>query len=75
MPEMVLKLEALAAAARAGGHTVQLAVDGGVDERTAPICVAAGARFLVAGSSVFGPRRSVAEGIDAIRSALGRLGR
>ena len=72
MPEMMPKLEALAAAARAGRHTVEFAVDGGVDERTAPICVGAGARFLVAGSSVFSPRRSVAEGIDAIRSALGR---
>jgi ribulose-phosphate 3-epimerase len=71
MPKMMPKLEALAAAARAGGHSVELAVDGGVDEHTAPICVAAGARFLVAGSSVFGPRRSVAEGINAIRSALG----
>ena len=29
-------------------------VDGGIDERTAPRCVAAGARILVAGSAVFG---------------------
>ena len=29
-------------------------VDGGIDERTAPPCVRAGARLLVAGSAVFG---------------------
>ena len=29
-------------------------VDGGIDERTAPPCVGAGARLLVAGSAVFG---------------------
>ena len=29
-------------------------VDGGVDEKTAPLCVKAGADVLVAGSAVFG---------------------
>jgi ribulose-phosphate 3-epimerase len=33
---------------------VEIQVDGGVDERTAPLCVAAGATCLVAGTAVFG---------------------
>jgi ribulose-phosphate 3-epimerase len=51
------------------GKTAQIGVDGGIDERTAPSCVSAGARFLVAGSSVFSPRRPVAEGVAAVRAA------
>lgn len=35
------------------GEAVSLEVDGGVDERTGPGCVAAGANLLVAGSAVF----------------------
>jgi ribulose-phosphate 3-epimerase len=31
-----------------------LEVDGGIDEETAPLTVAAGANVLVAGSSIFG---------------------
>ena len=38
-----------------------LEIDGGVDERTAPLCVKAGGDVLVAGSAVFGkPDRSAA---------------
>ena len=74
MPEQLPKIEALAqrasAAAPNGSRPVQIAVDGGVDERTAPLCVQAGARFLVAGSSVYSPRRSVAEGMRALRAAI-----
>ena len=44
----------------------ELEVDGGVDARTAPLCVSAGAGVLVAGSAVFG----AADGIEA---ALQRL--
>src|SRR5258705_1945955 len=37
----------------------ELEVDGGIDEATAPLTVAAGANVLVAGSSVFAPQISV----------------
>ena len=73
-PEQLPKVEALARRAAETGRAVRIAVDGGVDERTAPDCVRAGARFLVAGSSVFSPRRSVADGMRALRAALGGLG-
>ena len=52
---------------------VVLQVDGGVDGRTAPMVLAAGANSLVAGSAVFrhpdGPARGVKVLRDAIRAA------
>jgi ribulose-phosphate 3-epimerase len=41
---------------RRGLHA-ELEVDGGIDEHTAPAVVRAGARVLVAGSSIFGHDR------------------
>ena len=35
------------------GRSIRLEVDGGIDGETAPICIAAGADTLVAGSAVF----------------------
>jgi ribulose-phosphate 3-epimerase len=49
---------------------VEIEVDGGIDTRTAPLVVAAGATVLVAGNSVFGFKQGVAAGIKAIRDAL-----
>ena len=43
-------------------------VDGGVDPRTAPLCKAAGANVLVAGSAVFG-RADRAAAIETIRKS------
>ena len=45
----------------------ELEVDGGVDEKTAPLCVEAGADVLVAGSAVFG-KADRAAAISAIRN-------
>ncbi len=50
---------------------VEIEVDGGIDARTAPLVVEAGATVLVAGSSVYGFKGGVAAGIKAIRDALG----
>ncbi|HWV57724.1 MAG TPA: ribulose-phosphate 3-epimerase [Longimicrobiales bacterium] len=52
---------------------VELEVDGGVSPETAPEIVAAGASVLVAGSSVYSSRGSVAENIAALRAAM-RIG-
>ncbi len=49
---------------------VVLQVDGGIDERTAPLVVDAGANSLVAGSAVFRHREGAAEGVRAILRAL-----
>ena len=74
-PQQLGKVEALAQRASQtvtpeAARGVRIGVDGGVDERTASRCVAAGARFLVAGSSVYSSRRSVAAGMQALRDAL-----
>jgi ribulose-phosphate 3-epimerase len=48
----------------------ELNVDGGIDEASAPLAVAAGANVLVAGSSVFGARKTVAAAMEALREAI-----
>ena len=47
----------------------ELEVDGGIDETTAPMAVAAGANVLVAGTSVFVAAKSVAAAIESLRNA------
>jgi ribulose-phosphate 3-epimerase len=49
---------------------MEIEVDGGIDARTAPLVVSAGATVLVAGNSVFGFKQGVAAGMKAIREAL-----
>jgi len=48
----------------------ELGVDGGIDEVTAPMAVAAGANVLVAGSSIFGTNKSVAAAMEILRDAI-----
>src|SRR5256714_6707951 len=62
-PEKIRRVRALSA-------DVDIEVDGGIDARTAPLVVAAGATVLVAGNSVYGYKGGVAAGIKAIREAL-----
>ena len=52
------------------GFSVEIEVDGGIDAKTAPLVVKAGATVLVAGSSVFGHKQGIAAGIRAIRDAV-----
>jgi ribulose-phosphate 3-epimerase len=47
-----------------------IVVDGGVDPKTAPLAVKAGATVLVAGSSVYNLTSSVAENIAALRKSI-----
>jgi len=48
----------------------ELGVDGGIDEVTAPMAVAAGANVLVAGSSIFATNKSVAAAMEILRDAI-----
>lgn len=59
-------------AGRSGAVEVQ--VDGGIDERTAPAVVEAGAGVLVAGSAVFGTDADVATALSRLRAAAARAG-
>jgi ribulose-phosphate 3-epimerase len=47
-----------------------LQVDGGIDHRTAPLVVEAGATVLVAGQAVFGTKESVAAAISRLRRSI-----
>ena len=48
----------------------ELEVDGGIDEVTAPMAVAAGANVLVGGTSVFGTDKSVAAAMESLRNSV-----
>jgi ribulose-phosphate 3-epimerase len=54
---------------RERGLSVAIEVDGGIDAKTAPSVVAAGASILVAGSAVFG-QDDRAAAMQAIRTAV-----
>ena len=62
-PEKISRLRAM-------DPQIEIEVDGGIDAKTAPLAVSAGATVLVAGSSVFGYKQGVAAGMKAIRQAL-----
>jgi ribulose-phosphate 3-epimerase len=47
----------------------ELEVDGGIDLRTAPLVVGAGADVLVAGSAIFGSAEGIAEAVARLRAA------
>jgi ribulose-phosphate 3-epimerase len=47
-----------------------IAVDGGIDPTTAPLAVNAGATVLVAGSSVYNNKTSVAKNVAALRASI-----
>ena len=66
---VVPKIRHIAQLVRERGLAVEIEVDGGIDARTAPAVVSAGARILVAGSAVFGqPDRAAA--METIRAAV-----
>ena len=67
LPQAVPKIDALRSRIEGRGMSLAIGVDGGVNEDNAPSCTAAGARLLVAGSSVFGAP-DAAEAIRSMRS-------
>jgi len=69
---VVPKIRHISQMVRERGLPVEIEVDGGIDVKTAPLVVAAGARILVAGSAIFGkPDRNAA--MEAIRTAVSVL--
>ena len=69
VPGVLPKIRRLRAMIDEGGHDVLLQVDGGLDPRTAPEVVAAGADVLVCGSAIFNDRPA-AENVRALREAV-----
>ena len=66
---VVPKIRHIAQLVRERGVPVEIEVDGGIDARTAPVVVSAGARILVAGSAVFGQTDRIAA-MESIRAAV-----
>jgi len=52
------------------GLDISIGVDGGIDTNTAPLVVNAGATVLVAGSSIYNDKASVAQNVAALRASL-----
>ncbi len=50
-----------------------LAVDGGIDQRTAPLAVESGATILIVGSSVYNRTGTVAQNVAALRNSILRV--
>jgi len=68
IPSAAAKVAAIAAMIAACGSHALIEVDGGIDETTAPLVTAAGARVLVAGNAIFG-RPEPGAALNAIREA------
>jgi ribulose-phosphate 3-epimerase len=75
IPEMVAKIEALAALRQARGLRYAIAVDGGIGPATASAVVDAGASVLVAGTAVFGAPDGIGPAIARLRDAVRSPGR
>jgi ribulose-phosphate 3-epimerase len=67
IPASIGRIREVAGMIRETGRAIELEVDGGVDARTAPGIIAAGATVLVAGQAIFGSNDIP----DAIRSLRG----
>jgi len=68
--EVLPKLRRLRRLLDDAGSAVEVEIDGGITAETAPRCVAAGARVLVAGTAVFKEKGSIAENMARLRGAI-----
>jgi len=68
--EMLPKIRTIREMITARGLTVDVQVDGGIDDHTAPQVVAHGANVLVAGTSIFRSPDGIAASIAALRRAV-----
>lgn len=66
IPQMLTKIAAAREVIDTSGYRIELAVDGGINARTAPLAVEAGADLLIMGSAIFGNRR-IEDNIKKIR--------
>lgn len=70
IPKTLNKVRELDLLRRDKGFDFYLQVDGGINESTTPLAVAAGADVLVAGSAVFNAKRSIAQNLKSIRQII-----
>lgn len=70
IPSQVEKIRHLKQMLDEQSRDIPIAVDGGIDTTTAPLVVAAGATVLVAGSSIYNAKTSVADSVAALRASV-----
>lgn len=71
IPSMLPKIRRLRETLAARNLSCLIEVDGGIHPETAPLVVEAGARVLVAGSSVYTPQQPPAAALAALRASYG----
>ncbi len=71
IPASTARIEALRRMRDRTNPNCLIEVDGGINARTAPAVVTAGADVLVAGSAVFGSMGTIAANVAALRDAVG----
>jgi ribulose-phosphate 3-epimerase len=70
LPESPERIRRLRELIQKSNPSCELEVDGGIDDATAPIVVAAGANVLVAATAVFGDSRGPAAAVRALASSF-----
>ncbi len=68
--DQVDKIRCLASRLHELGKNIPIIIDGGIDTKTAPLVISAGAKILVAGSSIYNRRGSVAENLATLRASI-----
>lgn len=69
MPEVLEKIRTTKELIDQHKFDVVIEVDGGIDDKTAPQCVEAGASWLVAGTYLYKEAKDMADGIEILRGA------
>ena len=72
IPATLPKIEGVKRMVEARGLKVDIEVDGGINERTAPLAVKAGANVLVAGFAIYG-KKDVGLSIRKLRDSVRRM--
>lgn len=72
IPETLPKISRVRQMIDARDLHIDVEVDGGVHESTAPLVVQAGANLLVAGSAVYNDKESVEQALARLRAAIGQ---
>jgi ribulose-phosphate 3-epimerase len=71
IPAALSKIQLLHRYAQERDLKYKIEVDGGINTQTTPLVVNAGARVLVAGSSVFNGAQGIQASIRALRESIG----
>lgn len=75
IPEALDKLTRLRKLVDKSGYDIELEVDGGINELTAPLAVKSGADILVAGTAVFNKKETVETAMGRLRDSIDGLQR